>query len=175
MNIHAINQFAANNALFITVFFAVLFIIAFILIIRLTLAVNHMKRRYRKMMTGADGENLERMLIGHVNEVKTVIEEHQRLDEEYRRISDLLNMAVTRVGVVRFRAFENMGSDLSYAVALLNSHNDGVVLSSIFAREDSRSYMKPITDGKSEYALSKEEEEALRDAMAAPVKGTSKN
>ncbi len=170
MNIQAITQVLVNNALFITVFFAVLFLIAFILIIRLSLDVSHMKKRYRKMMTGAEGENLERMLIGHVSEVKSVIEEHQRLDEEYKRISDLLNMAVTRVGIVRFRAFEDMGSDLSYAVALLNSHNDGVVLSSIFAREDSRSYGKPIVDGKSEYALSTEEEQALKEAMAAPVK-----
>lgn len=59
-----------------------------------------------------------------------------------------------------------MGSDLSYAVALLDSHNDGVVLSSIFGREDSRSYVKPITNGSSSYTMTQEEEQALHDAMA---------
>ena len=68
--------------------------------------------------------------------------------------------------MVRFRAFEDMGSDLSYAVALLDSHNNGVVLSSIFGREDSRSYVKPIEDGHSTYTMTEEEEQALREAMA---------
>jgi hypothetical protein len=68
--------------------------------------------------------------------------------------------------MVRFRAFEDMGSDLSYAVALLDAHNNGVVLSSIFGREDSRSYAKPIEDGKSSYPMTQEEEQALKEAMA---------
>ena len=58
-----------------------------------------------------------------------------------------------------------MGSDLSYAVALLDAHNDGVVLSSIFGREDSRSYVKPIEAGKSTYILTAEEDEAIRQAI----------
>ena len=55
---------------------------------------------------------------------------------------------------------EDMGSDLSYAVAMLDSHNNGVVLSSIFAREDSRSYAKPIVNGTSTYPMTSEEEDA---------------
>ena len=59
-----------------------------------------------------------------------------------------------------------MGSDLSYSVALLDSHNNGVVMSSIFGREDSRSYVKPIENGTSTYQLTAEEEQALREAMS---------
>ena len=77
-----------------------------------------------------------------------------------------MSQALTRVAIVRFRAFEDMGSDLSYAVAMLDSHNNGVVLSSIFAREDSRSYAKPIVNGTSTYAMTKEEEDALQQAMS---------
>ena len=91
--------------------------------------------------------------------------ENQELQAENRRISALLAKAITRVGVVRFRAFEDMGSDLSYAVALLDSENNGVVLSSIFGREDSRSYVKPIEAGKSTYTLTDEEDEAIRQAI----------
>ena len=78
----------------------------------------------------------------------------------------MLSKALTKVAIVRFRAFEDMGSDLSYAVAMLDSHNNGVVLSSIFAREDSRSYAKPIVNGTSTYPMTSEEEDALRQAMA---------
>ena len=62
-----------------------------------------------------------------------------------------------------------MGSDLSYAVALLDSNNNGVVLSSIFGREDSRSYVKPIEAGKSTYTLTDEEDEALRQAISGAL------
>ena len=50
-------------------------------------------------------------------------------------------------------------------MALLDAHNDGVVLSSIFGREDSRSYVKPIEAGKSTYTLTAEEDEAIRQAI----------
>ena len=128
--------------------------------------LSYMKRRYRKMMTGVDGANIERMLMGHIDEVKKVVATNDRIDAENQRLDALLQTALTRVGVVRFRAFEDMGSDLSYAVALLDSHNNGVVLSSIFGREDSRSYVKPIKDGKSTYTMTAEEEKALQEAMA---------
>ena len=106
------------------------------------------------------------MLMGHIDEVKKVVATNDRIDAENQRLDALLQTALTRVGVVRFRAFEDMGSDLSYAVALLDSHNNGVVLSSIFGREDSRSYVKPIKDGKSTYTMTAEEEKALQEAMA---------
>ena len=79
------------------------------------------------MMTGVDGANIERMLMGHIDEVKKVVATNDRIDAENQRLDALLQTALTRVGVVRFRAFEDMGSDLSYAVALLDSHNNGAV------------------------------------------------
>ena len=74
--------------------------------------LSYMKRRYRKMMTGVDGANIERMLMGHIDEVKKVVATNDRIDAENQRLDALLQTALTRVGVVRFRAFEDMGSDL---------------------------------------------------------------
>ena len=87
------------------------------------------------------------------------------IKRENERLDGLLQLAITRVGVVRFRAFDDMGSDLSYAVALLDSYNDGVILTSIFGREDSRSYVKPVEKGQSTYQLMPEEQQALDEAM----------
>ena len=138
----------------------------FLLVLYLLIAVSRLKGRYREMMTGEEtGRDFESMLLRHIEETHAVAAENRDLQIDNRRISELLDRAVTRVGVVRFRAFEDMGSDLSYAVALLDAHNDGVVLSSIFGREDSRSYVKPIEAGKSTYTLTKEEDDAIRQAM----------
>lgn len=166
MNMNYFMKFMADNMPFIVVAMAVIMFIMLCVMIKQAWTLSYMKKRYRKMMNGVNGDNLERLLMGHIDEVRHVVEENQRLDTENRRMDELLNMAVTRVGMVRFRAFEDMGSDLSYAVALLDAHNNGVVLSSIFGREDSRSYAKPIEDGKSSYPMTQEEEQALKEAMA---------
>ena len=166
MNMNYFMKFMADNMPFIVVAMAVVMFIMLCVMIKQAWSLSYMKKRYRKMMNGVDGDNLERLLMGHIDEVRHVVEENQRLDTENRRMDELLNMAVTRVGMVRFRAFEDMGSDLSYAVALLDAHNNGVILSSIFGREDSRSYAKPIEDGKSSYPMTQEEEQALKEAMA---------
>ena len=154
-----------NNLMYITAGIGVLVIIMYGIIINLWMNLSYLKKRYRKMMTVVDGANLERLLIGHIDEVKQVVEENRRIDAENQRISALLQKALTRVGVVRFRAFDDKGSDLSYAVALLDAENNGVILSSIFGREDSRSYVKPIQAGQSSYTLTEEEQQALHQAM----------
>lgn len=159
-------SFMGDNMPFLVMIMAIVMLIMLGIMIKQAWNLSYMKKRYRKMMSGVDGDNLERLLMGHIDEVHHVVEENQRLDAEYHRIDELLQQAVTRVGMVRFRAFEDMGSDLSYAVALLDANNNGVVLSSIFGREDSRSYAKPIVGGKSTYPMTNEEEEALKEAMS---------
>jgi hypothetical protein len=161
-----VSKFMLNNLMYIVGGLGVLVVIMYLIIINLYLNLSYLKKRYRKMMTGADGANIERMLIGHIDEIKAVERENAAIKTKNQQIEAVLQQAITRIGVVRFRAFEDMGSDLSYAVALLDSHNNGVVLSSIFGREDSRSYVKPIKDGQSTYTLTTEEQQALHDAQA---------
>ena len=166
LDIQAINSLLVNNMVGVMGFLLVMTILMLILLINAYYNLAYLKKRYRKMMTGVDdGANLERMLIGHIDETKAVAEENVRIDKENKRIDALLQKAITRTGVVRFSAFSDMGSDLSYAVALLDSHNDGLIFSSIFGRDDSRCYVKPVVNGASTYKLTAEEEEALQEAM----------
>ena len=158
-------DFIVNDMSYLIGALGVLMIIMYLLVINLYYNLNYMKKRYKKMMTGVDGANLERMMIGCIDSIKAINNENEKLWAETKEIKDLLQRAVTRMAIVRFRAFEDMGGDLSYAVAMLDSNNNGVIMSSIFAREDSRSYAKPIVNGQSTYALTKEEEEALQQAL----------
>jgi len=166
MDIQQVNLLIENNLVLVVGIMALIIIVMLVLLINNTMKINYMRKRYRKMMTGVDGMNMERMLLGHIDETRTVSEANKRLREDITRIDELLGQAITRVGIVRFSAFTDMGSDLSYAVALLDSHNNGVVLTSIFGREDSRSYAKPIERGESTYTLTAEEQQALNEAMA---------
>ncbi len=161
-----LTAFMMNNMFYITGILGILVLIMYVIIISLFMNVSYLKKRYRKMMTGVeDGANLERMLMGHIDEVKEVASRMVRVEEENKVIRELVNKSLHKVGIVRFCAFEDIGSDLSYAVAMLDENNTGIVLSSIFGREESRSYAKPIVQGASTYSLTDEEKEALQKAI----------
>ena len=166
MDIQEISKFVLNNLMFIVGGLGILMVIMYVMILNLYLDMRRMKKRYKKMMTGVESGNLERMLIGHIDEVKRVMEKNTELEMENQKLDNLLQQALTRVGMVRYRAFEDMGGDLSYAVAMLDAHNNGVVLSSVFGREGSQAYAKPIENGGSSYVLTEEEQQALKEAMA---------
>ena len=104
------------------------------------------------------------MLEENISNVLNVKENNKRLDKEIEQIKNNLAFCIQKVGIVRFNAFENMGSDLSFAIALLDSNDNGVVISSIYSRESSSTYAKPIVNGKSAYSLSEEELQAINKA-----------
>ena len=76
-----------------------------------------------------------------------------------------MSKTIKKVGIVRYNAFKDTGSDLSFALALLNDNNDGVVLNGIYSREMSNIYAKPIKGGKSTYTISDKEQEAINKAI----------
>jgi hypothetical protein len=84
-----------------------------------------------------------------------------------------LQSSLGRVGLVRFNPFEDTGGNQSFALALLDGRGDGFVVSSLHARAGTRVYAKAISNGSSEAALSDEESEALRRALAKPAPGAS--
>jgi hypothetical protein len=86
-----------------------------------------------------------------------------------RRLDGLVRTALRHVGLVRYDAFEDVGGRLSFSCALLDDHGNGVVITSINGRQETRVYAKPIDGGKSPHNLSAEETEAIRRAMAAPA------
>ena len=93
----------------------------------------------------------------------------EQLSEIARRTSALEALAhtdISRIGFVRYDAFDDTGSDLSYALALLNREGDGVVLSSIYAREDTRTFGKAVAKFVPVANASKEELQAIEQARA---------
>ena len=118
-------------------------------------------RRVRRILRGAQqsrGDTLD--------EAADVI---QGLADVVKRVDDLevvAALSVQHVGLVRFDAFEDMGGHLSFAAAMLDGEGDGIVLSSINGRQETRIYAKPIERGASRYHLSDEEQEAVRRALA---------
>ena len=160
-----VNYIAAHEATLLLTSM-LLILVLLILVVYTMVRLSTMNARYRAMMRGSNSEDLEGMLIQHIHEVEKVSATNTRILEENELIRQFIRKSLVRTAMVRFRAFEDMGGDLSYAVAMLDANNDGVIFSSIFARADSRSYIKPIKGGSSEYPLTEEEKGVLKEAMA---------
>lgn len=130
-------------------------------------------RRLQALTRGDDGRSLQAVLeaqLGRVDEIAGAVD---RLAGRTRALEVSGRKAFQRIGLVRFNPFEDTGSNQSFALALLDGRGDGFVVSSLHARAGTRVYAKAITNGASEAALSDEETEALRQALAKPVPGGS--
>jgi hypothetical protein len=142
----------------------------FFLSVSLLISNRKMKKRYDLMMKDADKGSLEDMIRSYQRKVDTSYVDTKLAVEEIKLLSNQINHCIQKVGVVRYKAFDDVGSDLSYSVAMLDNKNDGVVITSIFGRNMSTSYAKPISKGTSKYALSEEENYAMNKALGLEKK-----
>jgi hypothetical protein len=111
---------------------------------------------------------LRGILEGHARSIKRLEAAARALNSTDKGQQQLIEGAVRHVGLVRYDAFEDVGGRLSFSCALLDDHGNGVVVTSINGRQDTRVYAKPVVGGRSSYNLSIEEEEAIRQALERP-------
>jgi len=103
-------------------------------------------------------------LKGVLNKVKGLEEKVEKIIEETEKIKKEQKFSVQKVGIIRFNPFSDVGGDQSFSLALLNESDDGVVITSLYTRQENRVYGKPINNGQSEYSLSEEEKQAIEKA-----------
>ena len=96
-----------------------------------------------------DGKNIKEDLERYMRRVSTTEEEIRKLSLYYKELDNKNQKCIQKVGVVRYNAYKDTGSDLSFAVCLLDEHNDGVVFNGIYSRDMSNIYAKPIENGVS--------------------------
>lgn len=113
-------------------------------------------------------EALEAVLGGQTNRIDRLEKIIRRLAAEDQRQNQILRGTVQHVGMVRYDAFEDVGGRLSFSCAMLDDRGDGVMITSINGRQDTRVYAKPIRRGESSHNLSQEEDAAIQQALASP-------
>ncbi len=166
MSFAVLNQLAQDNLAVILSVLVVLLIIFIILSFVMMSKLSKAKKQYLALLNGATGENLEDVISDNMSVMNELIVKNRQIDEQYEQMKALFEKSIQKVAIHRFCAFKDMGGDMSYAVALLDNHNTGVIFSSIFGRQESCTYAKPVVEGVSSYPLSAEENKVLTEAMA---------
>ncbi len=137
-------------------------VLALLLVLLLGLRLRTLSRRCRLPSVG--NADLDRLLSDELERIEKLGSELGEVAQHVARLDAEGRRAVARVGVVRFNPFEDTGGNQSFALALLDSRADGIVLSSLHSRQQTRIYLKSVRAGAAETALSDEEAEALRRA-----------
>jgi Protein of unknown function (DUF4446) len=110
-------------------------------------------------------ETLRGILQGQSQQIQRLERAIRALHGADKKQQTLIEGSVRNVALLRYDAFEDVGGRLSFSCALLDDHGDGVVLTSINGRQETRVYAKPVAQGTSSHNLSLEEEEAIRRAL----------
>ncbi len=135
-----------------------------LLLILLALTLNwlgRLSRLYRRLTKGTSGGNLEEVLNEHMATVADVSRRIEALEQMTAELAAVQQRCLQHVGVVRFDAFEEVGGEQSFALALLDARNHGLVMSSVFSRTDVRVYAKALVEGRPSHSLTKEEQQAI--------------
>ncbi len=134
-------------------------------LIILTVKNARLHSRYKKYIEGSDGTSIEMKIDDFIKEGIQVKEDIIKIKKDLYSLQEFNKKNLQKIGIVRFSAFSEVGSDLSFSVAILDGNNNGFVISSIYGRDDNRVYAKPLENGQSKYRLSSEEEEAIQLAL----------
>ena len=129
-------------------------------------SVATLRGRLRRLIGDGDGVGLDELLDRQFGRLDTIAERVEALNRLHRELETLSQLSIQKVGVIRFNPFADTGGDQSFAVALLDAAGNGVVLSSLHGRADTRIFAKQVQAGRSRHALSDEEQDAIRKALA---------
>ena len=150
-------------------FLIIIFILNIILLIWSIISNIRIKNIHNKdknfMEKLGDGKNIKEDLEKYMTRVSTTEEEIRKLSVYYKDLDKKTKKCLQKVGIVRYNAYKDTGSDLSFAVCLLDEKNNGVVFNGIYSRDMSNIYAKPIENGTSKYKITPEEQEAINRAI----------
>ena len=144
--------------------------LAFLLILLIwlivqTVKLSKLKKKYARFMSGKNAKSLEKDIIGLYEDNKFIKMSTDKNERDIKRLYDKLEGAYQKMGIVKYDAFNQMGGQLSFSLALLDENDNGFVLNSVHSTEGCYSYTKVIKKGACDISLGEEEKKALDIAM----------
>ena len=146
----------------------ILMVVVFILIILLastTRRVTIMNQKYKALMSGKKGADLEKIIRIRFKEMDKIKANAKRVTREHKQLKKAVSHSISRYGLVKYDAFNDVSGKQSFVVALLDEEGNGLILNSMHSRDSSYTYAKEIINGESFIPLSEEEKQAIVQAQ----------
>ena len=143
----------------------ILFLVLLIMQIRLMGKFKKLYRTYDRFMRGKDMESMEETVLAQFERIEALEKSNEEKDRQIEPIFENLQHVYQKTGLVKYDAFREMSGKLSYAVALLDKEDNGILVNSMYSREGCYSYVKTISGGKCSIEMSEEEQKALKIAV----------
>ena len=144
------------NILFYILSFFIAIILCWILIIEI---------RLKRIFSGFKAKNMESLIAELTKKTKELEEERKKTELQITSIDKRLAQSIRNIETVRFNPFPEVGGNQSFAMSLLNDEGNGVVISSLYSRDRTSLFAKPIKAGQSEFELTKEEKNVLKKSI----------
>lgn len=152
---------ALSTEMILIIVLAILLTISIVMIVFLFTKINQINRRLRIFMSGKDGISLEESITILEGDAAALKEYATRSKKEIRNLYKRMETTYQKMGMVKYDAFQQMGGQLSFSLALLDEHNNGFLINSVHSTDGCYSYTKAIMNGECDLALGKEEQQAL--------------
>lgn len=165
MNLDYIKNILSEYIVIIAAAGVTIVLILFIMNIISLVKISKLKKKYNSFMEGKDAESLEETIIARFRQVDDLKVNQELQNKDIEALKTNILKTYQKFGLVKYDAFNEMGGQLSFSLAMLDKKNNGFLLNTVHNREGSYTYVKEIFDGKSEINLSEEEEEALNKAV----------
>ncbi|MCM1215567.1 MAG: DUF4446 family protein [Lachnospiraceae bacterium] len=151
------------------VLFILLVVVMILLIVQIT-KTGKLKKRLDSFLTGKDGTSLEQDIVSLFEDNKLLKSSTENNKKDIRTLYRKLESAYQKMGLVKYDAFNQMGGQLSFSLALLDENNNGFIINSVHSTEGCYSYTKEIKNGECKISLGQEEAEALAIAIGEAEK-----
>lgn len=142
-----------------------LILILIIMVIVQAVKLSKLSKKYKKFMSGKNAKSLEKDIIGLYEDNRFIKASTEKNKSDIRFLYKKLASTFQKVGIVKYDAFNQMGGQLSFSLALLDENNSGFILNCVHSTEGCYSYTKEIRNGSCDISLGEEEREALNIAM----------
>lgn len=143
----------------------ILVVIMTFMTVSMSVQLNRLQRKYKLFMKGKDAQSLERAFSNKFKDIDKLKEINQEYQFDIDMMKKGYNKTLTKYGIVKYDAFDDVGGKLSFALAMLDQNNTGFILDAIHSRDNCFLYLKEIVKGESYIMLSDEEIKALKQAV----------
>ena len=127
--------------------------------------LTRLERKYRMFMKGSDAQSLEKTFVRKFAQIDRLYEAKEDHEHAIKTLEQHFKIIFSKYGVEKYDAFDDVGGKLSFALALLDKDNSGIILNAVHSSDNCFLYLKEIVKGESYVMLSQEEVEALRKAV----------